>query len=428
MEKTWQINNDGHLILDFDQKFLTYKEIEKIFIKLGLDKEFDNIRFSRTKVEIESGNISVCILFKSVSYLGKPHPIYKKRIQIPNVWEEIFIRNSLQNKKTIMLGLYKYGDMNLFVDFNSETYFKPDKKINNSSAHVYINDLRLGNRNGIFTKIDKKKNVITVVTENNILDYLKKQYFNIELNIEKENELKTIVDIFHEFNTTHFNFNKNITVNEAIEEMHKLGSKDFGQVEWPGFYLEAKFKDFLKVKKIPKKIIEFTSKKHKQKNPLLNVDDLDFDLEFFNDNNKVYGELKSSDRTQDDAPWNDKSSLELAFEIHSRFIVALYEFDSIKAKDLENKYEINNSRLNLTAKLKNVTRTKSDTSYLDRLKASVDFKQSSLICIDKDTFEKTKKDFKQGRQQSTGKPRKLKLQIVKKEMKELGGIYFYSEE
>ena len=89
-----------------------------------------------------------CIFYKNISYLGIPHPIYKKRLQIPSKFKKIYDENRSNNIVTLLLGVYKYKDNILICDFNTKTYI--NKKSHNSSAHVYSIDLINGERTGMF--------------------------------------------------------------------------------------------------------------------------------------------------------------------------------------------------------------------------------------------------------------------------------------
>ena len=51
-----------------------------------------------------------CILCKNISYLGNPHPIYKKRIQIPDGFINLFNENINKGITTLLIGVYKYKD------------------------------------------------------------------------------------------------------------------------------------------------------------------------------------------------------------------------------------------------------------------------------------------------------------------------------
>ena len=94
------------------------------------------------------------LLHRAVSYLGNPHPTFKKRVQLPHWYkefcEDIKKKNLLYDVRFI--GVYHYKGVVVFVDFLKDTYLK--KIVHNSSAHIYINDLFQALTNGFFHKED----------------------------------------------------------------------------------------------------------------------------------------------------------------------------------------------------------------------------------------------------------------------------------
>jgi hypothetical protein len=56
-------------------------------------------------------------LLGNISYLGIPHLEHKKRIQIPRKWKEI-----LQQKNTLLLGIYSYKKDITFCLFDTAKY------------------------------------------------------------------------------------------------------------------------------------------------------------------------------------------------------------------------------------------------------------------------------------------------------------------
>ena len=100
------------------------------------------------------------IRVKNITYLGIPHPVFKKRIQISGDLKN-FYKDSLSRGMTpLLLGIYTRDDLTLFCDFNIEDFVA--KKSNNSSAHVYTEDLSFAAEDGIFQKTDYRGNHITV--------------------------------------------------------------------------------------------------------------------------------------------------------------------------------------------------------------------------------------------------------------------------
>ncbi len=423
MEKVKQIDINLKINDDFDEVITSKEEFNNLFNNFNFKSRFTNWNISKNDFWLEKNNKRVNILTKSVTYLGNPHPKSKKRIQIPKSFFDKCKDNYNLGIETMILGIYKYKDNVIFVDFDINDFLNETRKPNNSSAHVNINDLYLGQKENIFNKIDNKGNHISIINRNYIMEYLENKYFN-SIKVSNSN-INEIIKVFDDFNRNYFDFNKEIFVLDAIEEMHKENSQDFAQAEWFGFYLEHLFKKFLKSKNQENNKVEFIGKNNKSSKIPKTLNNLDFDLKIKEYNDFYYGDLKASDSTKIIAPWNDKISLETALENHGRFLLVIYEAEVIKAKDIEEGKKINQDRIKLISNLKSKELEKDDNSYFNRLKAYVKFKECSIIYIDKEVFDSTKIEFKQGKQQTSGKERKLKLNIKKKKMKELAGVYFF---
>ena len=83
MKKVEQINKDGTVTLAKDEILNINSEIKGILskhLKILNDKNPFEVFFKGKRFYL-------CV--KNVSYLGHPHPLHKKRIQIPGAWQEI---------------------------------------------------------------------------------------------------------------------------------------------------------------------------------------------------------------------------------------------------------------------------------------------------------------------------------------------------
>ena len=77
------------------------------------------------KVLVYKGNgKKYIILHKAITYLGNPHPIFKKRIQMPSSWQEFCNKALLANLDYDIrfVGVYHYQNNVIFVDFAKDTY------------------------------------------------------------------------------------------------------------------------------------------------------------------------------------------------------------------------------------------------------------------------------------------------------------------
>ena len=107
---------------------------------------------------------------KNITYLGNPHPAFKKRIQIPGDLQAFYRDAVAEGLTPVLLGVYTHEDNELFCEFNIEDFI--EKKANNSSAHVYTSDLSMAAAEGIFQKTDYFGNRITVFRTDMVAAFL----------------------------------------------------------------------------------------------------------------------------------------------------------------------------------------------------------------------------------------------------------------
>ena len=176
-----------------------------------------------------------CIYFKNISYLGTPHPFFKKRIQIGDNFKDVYADNRSKGITTLLMGVYKYKSTVLFVDFDVTKY--ATRKAHNSSAHVYTIDLKNGLLFGIFQKEDFNKNIITVFNTDNVEKYLRSKF---EKGIDLRLEFIAFLDEFFA------HLPKNWNGADCYREMHDAGFNNALQPDWPGFYLEYRLQKFIK--------------------------------------------------------------------------------------------------------------------------------------------------------------------------------------
>lgn len=149
-----QIDHDGNTYMDVDIS-LSAKGLFEV-----LKTYFPDIRKDNGMITGNFKDRPYSIRVKNITYLGIPHPVFKKRIQISGDLKN-FYKDSLSRGMTpLLLGIYTRDDLTLFCDFNIEDFVA--KKSNNSSAHVYTEDLSFAAEDGIFQKTDYRGNHITV--------------------------------------------------------------------------------------------------------------------------------------------------------------------------------------------------------------------------------------------------------------------------
>lgn len=169
-----QINSFGKIIVSRDVN-LKPNELLNIFIEvLGADNasieaysgQKKYIKYTNYKKDVE------LILCRNITYMGNPHALDRKRIQIPKWFQDFYFTMRPVFSNIRLIGVYTFDDTNIFVEFNLDDYFQ--NNINNSSAHVSVDDLRESFTINYYRKKDKNNNKITVINKYNLYDYLMK--------------------------------------------------------------------------------------------------------------------------------------------------------------------------------------------------------------------------------------------------------------
>jgi hypothetical protein len=335
------------------------------------------------------------ILYKQITYLGRPWEIYKKRIQIPQAWLAAHAALVSEGLQPRFVGIYHHHDVTIFVDFDPTNYLLG--KANNSSAHVSTNDLHQALVNGTFTRLDKNDNRLTVVRARDFADYLSEGV--------KQRPFDPYFDILRGFNRSVLT-GRPITVLEGVKVMHAAHWRNAFQGEWAGFYLEYLLDRYLRSLPSPA-AIELVHAK--------TAGALDFDLRFRDAGATHFlGDLKASDDKGKQAPGNDAVSLQRALAEHGRFWYVIYEHATVKAQDRGDEATIAWNTWRRDAG--HTPRSGFDPlSYAGRLKAEVTFNRMMVLEVNEANRHLVLSDFNQGKQQS-GDDRALKVHIDKKDV------------
>lgn len=369
-----QINSDNSVVYDKGE-ILSRSEIKKILLD-----SFDGTYYKDNYIYGEYNDRRFCLFFKNISYLGTPHPYFKKRIQISLDFKKLYESNKLQNIVTLIVGVYKYKDTLLFCDFDSKTYI--NNKSHNSSAHVYTIDLLNGKRNGLFTKKDVRGNIITVFDKFHVNDYLKNKFNSFET---------SGVEIFDTLDDFFASMVKCWHGIDCYMEMIENNFSNKFQPEWPGFYLEYKLSKYLE-ENHKTDIICYSQNKKK--------DDVDLDLFF--PKLGYYGDLKAHSNVSSAIQGNDYDTIMELLEVQSIYYVVC-NHDTVKDKDCN--YEV--------TEFWNGQQNKEDKrSYGNKMKNSVQLKGYQVLELNKYN-KKYLSIFKQGKN-SDGKPRNPKIMISEK--------------
>lgn len=369
--KSEQINEDFEVIEDYGE-ILSKSEMVDILLE-----SFPNSTYQNGCIYGKAADKEYCIYFKNISYLGTPHPLFKKRIQIGDNFKEIYMKNQQNNVQTLLLGVYKYRSTVLFVDFDITRYVT--NKSHNSSAHVYTVDLKNGLLFGIFQKEDINNNIITVLNPCNVGKYLQsKTNRNIDLRLD-------FLAVLDDFYTSLSKTWHGIT---AYQEMLDARFNNALQPEWPGFYHEFKLEEYIHNHNVSH-IIQY--KQNKKKN--------DVDLDLFFPQISTYGDLKAHSNDSTGIQGNDWDTIMNVIEKDSVYYIVC-NHNTEHDRDHNNEVTIFwNKQLGKSNLL----------SYAGKMKNSVEL--TSYYVLEINRFNKQYLNmFRQGHN-SDGSPRNPKISI-----------------
>ena len=170
--KSEQIMPNMSMVFDYDQPLTTAEDILRVFKNaLGSSCHIEKYQGTKTLYSYKHDGVTEYFLAGSVTYLSKPHPLFKKRYQL-KLWHKDFYNEhkNIPNERIHLIGIYHYEGLVVFVEFKIEDYI--ERKLNSSAAHVYTNDIYQAVTNGVFEKRDKNNNRITSVISRKFKDYL----------------------------------------------------------------------------------------------------------------------------------------------------------------------------------------------------------------------------------------------------------------
>lgn len=377
-----QLTPDGKLTHGESESFSSLKQAVDCFKQFIPEEQLciETIEGHKCIVFI-NGDCKIVLLHGSITYLGNPHPHFKKRVQLKEWWQTLCKNHPDLDVRFI--GVYTYKSVILFAEFVSDTYLKHG--LHNSSAHVFTNDLYQALKNGSFSKTDAQGNKILFF--NGISFY---KHLCGELSIDDQ-----YVRLFDSINST-IAFNEWFTAEKAISELIAADDNNMRQTEWPAFYTEYKYKSAIKNLNLSEQIV-FTGSSNKKQG--------DIDLDLYFPLMKIFGELKTTDIESGEIPGNDIEGTEKAIKEYGRYWLVVYSIEVIK--DIERGSEMARKRMELLG-----LPPKDPPSYANLMKHSVQYISNSVYEINEINLDNMTRLFKQGHQPS-GKSRKPKTSYIK---------------
>ena len=96
-----QVDVDGNIVIDYDCSLSSSELFNRV------SKYFKNIRKDECGVVCGThGNNEYMLRMKNITYLGNPHPHFKKRIQIADDLKQFYDYALGNNAIPILLGVY----------------------------------------------------------------------------------------------------------------------------------------------------------------------------------------------------------------------------------------------------------------------------------------------------------------------------------
>lgn len=380
-----QIRPDGVLVDDVDTSLTETQKNELLTAALpgATMEKYAGQRVVRYRDQI--------LLRAQITYLGIPWETFKKRIQIPRRWVDVYHQAVSDGLTPRFVGIYHYGEVTVFVDFDPTTYVT--RKANNSAAHVATNDLFQAQTIGLFSRTDRNGNRLVSVRDDLFAEYLQ----------GRAREENPYVDTFDRFNAEFLNQGR-IDALDAVQEMHRAQWPDTMQGEWAGFYLEYRLDAFLRYSGA-QQLVAFQKLKKRG--------DLDYDLVFHDGLHVAFlGDLKASNIAAIESPGNDAESIKRCVADYGRFWYVIYEHETWHSRNEEDMpVRAWNEWRKSTGY---VGRKEYDPlSYAKRFKSAVDFTRMQILEVNEANFRVVLGDFNQGRQPG-GAPRALKVMIDKR--------------
>lgn len=420
-----QVDRQGNIVLDRDISVSPkeiFARIRQFFPNIFMDAdgmicgEYEGHRYA--------------IRAKNITYLGIPHPIFKKRIQISDDLQQFYHNALAKNRTPILLGVYTAEDAQLFCDFNIEDFI--DKKAHNSSAHVYTSDLADAMIAGVFQKIDYFGNRITAFRADMVNVFLDDLFANgiqdvadyfaelevvetqKEVSLEADEELDLIDlvsgvseapkhllsyitkpaldEVVDEIKKFFLQLDKNWHGIKCYEKMIADNYKNKYQPEWAGFFLEYEFESYLN-KKALHRLIAYAQDKTEG----------GIDLDLYFPTLECYGDLKAHSTHSRGIQGNDWDTIfsllnSVGKNNHVYYIVC----EHTTVKDSECGYEV-------TRYWNKIQRKPDLMSYAKRMKNSVELTKMYILDINPSNMQHLTM-FKQGIN-SNGKLRAPKIMI-----------------
>lgn len=384
-----QVGHDGLLIQDSDTILHPRRKRELLLEALpgARVEKFDDRWVVQFRDQI--------LLTKQVTYMGRPWEAFKKRIQVPRYWLDIEQMGRASGKTVRFIGVYNYGSTTIFVDFDPSTYIR--RSANNSAAHVSTNDLFQAQTLGQFSRRDRNGNRLVSVRSDQFANYLARGY-------EERNPHIEVLDRFSE----HFLNGIKIDGLAAVQEMHLADWPDKFQNEWAGFYVEFRLNHYLTQNGLRHLVLVQKEKRREE---------FDYDLRFLDRGILThYGDLKASNIAVENSPGNDSESFFRCLEETGKFWYVIYEHETWHGRDNDHTSTVAWNAWRRSVGHVSRNGVYNPLSYAGKFKEAVRFVGVKVLEVNRANAPFVLGEFQKNFKQPTGKPRKEKIMIKKKDI------------
>lgn len=389
-----QILPDLRIVLDQNQPLSPSKQETALRNNLGADHCSYQEICGRIVFVYENNGKKTIILHRAITYLGNPHPVHKMRIQLPREFKDycFLVQEEHPEIDVRIIGVYHYEGTLVFVDFVKDTYLQ--KRMHNSSAHVYTNDLYQGLRNGVFHKEDQFGNHMYAVHPFHLAKYMNGE----------ESGTNELFELFCRFNNG-FTFGEWLYSVDMIRKMYGDKWRQWKQTEWAGWYLEYEFEKFTRENSLTH-LMRYTGSSNKKHGDGI----FDFDVWF--DRDQFYGDLKASDIDQKEAIGNDQETFVECVSRYGKFWYIIYEHETLKDGP-KTHCKATIERDDFLREIGEEVHEHSDNHRY--IKHSVNFQKMAILELNEANYRAALIEHNQGKQPN-GAARKPKFSIKKSEI------------
>lgn len=378
--KVEQVNLVGRIVEDYGE-ILSKQELNQILVEnFKCEIKSDGFAYGENKGK------KYCLCCKNVSYLGIPHPNFKKRIQIPSSFVEKYYENKRRDIETFFIGIYKYQENIIFVNFDTKKYIL--NKAHNSSAHVLVIDLvNTIRRASYYLKKDARENEIFCFINNKI-----QRFFDMYLH----NTIDLTPRMFKVFNQFFDDLNPTWYGIDCYKEMIQQDYHRKFQPEWPGAYLEYKFENFVTEHQDVKSVVRYSPVRGSE-----GAIDLDLYFPLFDE----YGDLKAHTNTSPSIIGNKTSTVKKCIEGKKSIYYVVFNHDTTPDKECNF----------IVTEFWNSSQHKDNLrSYANKMKNKIELTSYMILEINEDNFHYLNSDFQKGFLNSDGNTRSGKISISNK--------------